>query len=28
VAGPERTTLGDADRHKIAHGNAERILRL
>jgi len=28
VAGLERTTLGDADRHKIAHGNAERILRL
>jgi 2,3-dihydroxybenzoate decarboxylase len=28
VAGLERTTLSDADRHKIAHGNAERILRL
>ena len=28
AAGLERTTLGDADRHKIAHGNAERILRL
>jgi 2,3-dihydroxybenzoate decarboxylase len=28
VAGFERTTLSDADRHKIAHGNAERILRL
>jgi 2,3-dihydroxybenzoate decarboxylase len=27
-AGLERTTLSDADRHKIAHGNAERILRL
>jgi hypothetical protein len=28
VAGLERTTLSDADRDKIAHGNAERILRL
>ena len=28
VAGFERTTLADADREKIAHGNAERILRL
>jgi predicted TIM-barrel fold metal-dependent hydrolase len=28
VAGLERTTLSDANRHKIAHGNAERILRL
>jgi 2,3-dihydroxybenzoate decarboxylase len=28
VAGLERTTLSDTDRHKIAHGNAERILRL
>jgi 2,3-dihydroxybenzoate decarboxylase len=28
VAGLERTTLSDADRHKIAHGNAERILRV
>jgi 2,3-dihydroxybenzoate decarboxylase len=28
VAGLERTTLSDSDRHKIAHGNAERILRL
>lgn len=28
VAGFERTTLSDADRHKVAHGNAERILRL
>jgi 2,3-dihydroxybenzoate decarboxylase len=28
VAGFERTTLSDADREKIAHGNAERILRL
>lgn len=28
VAGFERTTLSDTDRHKIAHGNAERILRL
>jgi 2,3-dihydroxybenzoate decarboxylase len=28
VAGLERTTLSDADRHKIAHGNAEGILRL
>jgi 2,3-dihydroxybenzoate decarboxylase len=28
VAGLERTTLSDADRHKIAHSNAERILRL
>jgi predicted TIM-barrel fold metal-dependent hydrolase len=28
VAGLERTTLSDSDRHKIAHGNAERILRI
>lgn len=28
VAGFERTTLSDTDRHKIAHRNAERILRL
>jgi 2,3-dihydroxybenzoate decarboxylase len=28
VAGLERTTLSDSDREKIAHGNAERILRL
>ena len=28
VAGFERTTLSGTDRHKIAHGNAERILRL
>ncbi len=28
VTGLERTTLSDSDRHKIAHGNAERILRL
>jgi 2,3-dihydroxybenzoate decarboxylase len=28
VAGFERTTLSDSDREKIAHGNAERILRL
>ena len=28
VAGLERTTLSDTDREKIAHGNAERILRL
>jgi 2,3-dihydroxybenzoate decarboxylase len=28
VAGLEQTTLSDTDRHKIAHGNAERILRL
>jgi 2,3-dihydroxybenzoate decarboxylase len=28
VAGLERTTLSDGDREKIAHGNAERILRL
>jgi 2,3-dihydroxybenzoate decarboxylase len=28
VAGIERTTLSDSDREKIAHGNAERILRL
>lgn len=27
VAGLERTTLSDTDREKIAHGNAERILR-
>jgi len=28
VAGFERTTLSHADRHQIAHGNAERLLRL
>jgi 2,3-dihydroxybenzoate decarboxylase len=28
VAGLQRTTLSDTDRHKIAHGNAERVLRL
>jgi 2,3-dihydroxybenzoate decarboxylase len=28
VAGLERTTLSDTGREKIAHGNAERILRL
>ena len=28
VARFERTVLSDTDRHKIAHGNAERILRL
>ncbi len=28
VAGLEQTTLSDGDRAKIAHGNAERILRL
>lgn len=28
VAGFEQTPLSDADREKIAHGNAERILRL
>jgi 2,3-dihydroxybenzoate decarboxylase len=28
VAGLEQTTLSQADREKIAHGNAERILRL
>jgi 2,3-dihydroxybenzoate decarboxylase len=28
VAGLQRTTLSDGDRHKIAHRNAERILRL
>jgi len=28
VAGLEQTTLSDTDREKIAHGNAERILRL
>jgi len=28
IAGLERTTLSDSDRHKIAHGNAERILML
>jgi 2,3-dihydroxybenzoate decarboxylase len=28
VTGFERTTLSDSDRDKIAHGNAERILRL
>ena len=28
VAGLERATLSDTDRHKIAHQNAERILRL
>jgi 2,3-dihydroxybenzoate decarboxylase len=28
VVGFERTTLPDADREKIAHGNAERLLRI
>ena len=28
VAGFERTTLSDTDRNKIAHGNAERLLKL
>jgi 2,3-dihydroxybenzoate decarboxylase len=28
VAGLERTRLSDSGREKIAHGNAERILRL
>jgi len=28
VAGFERTTLSDTDRNKIAHGNAERLLRI
>jgi 2,3-dihydroxybenzoate decarboxylase len=28
VKGFERTTLSDTDREKIAHGNAERLLRL
>jgi hypothetical protein len=28
VAGFEQTTLSTTDREKIAHGNAERILRL
>ena len=28
VAGLEQTTLSVGDREKIAHGNAERILRL
>jgi 2,3-dihydroxybenzoate decarboxylase len=28
VAGFERTTLSDTDRHKIAHLNAERIMKL
>jgi 2,3-dihydroxybenzoate decarboxylase len=28
VAGFEQTTLSENDRQKIAHGNAERILRL
>jgi 2,3-dihydroxybenzoate decarboxylase len=28
VAGFEQTTLSATDREKIAHGNAERILRL
>ena len=28
VAGFERTTLSEADREKIAHGNAERLLRI
>ena len=28
VAGLERTRLSDTDRKKIAHRNAERILRL
>lgn len=28
VAGFERTVLSDADREKVAHGNAERLLRI
>ena len=28
VAGFERTVLAEADRHKIAHGNAERLLKI
>jgi 2,3-dihydroxybenzoate decarboxylase len=28
VAGFERTVLSDSDREKVAHGNAERLLRL
>ncbi len=28
VAGFERTTLPDVDREKVAHGNAERLLRI
>ena len=28
VAGFERTTLSAGDRDKIAHGNAERLLRI
>ena len=28
VEGFERTPLSDADRHKIAHDNAERLLRI
>lgn len=28
VEGFERTTLSAADRAKIAHGNAERLLRI
>jgi 2,3-dihydroxybenzoate decarboxylase len=28
VKGFERTTLSAADREKIAHGNAERLLRI
>ena len=28
VAGLERTTLSASDRDKIAHGNAERLLRI
>jgi 2,3-dihydroxybenzoate decarboxylase len=28
VQGFERTTLSAADRQKIAHGNAERLLRI
>ena len=28
VTGLQRTTLSDTDQHKIAHRNAERILRL
>lgn len=28
VAGLERTVLSDADREKVAHGNAERLLKL
>jgi 2,3-dihydroxybenzoate decarboxylase len=28
VQGFQRTTLSEADRDKIAHGNAERLLRI